>query len=510
MGRVGRGDKAECYPSTPMRPEHHPDLTEIARQAMRDRGLEPDFPPAALAEAEKLTPDLHEGDPAVRDLRDRPWSSIDNDDTRDLDQLEVAEALPGGAIRVLVAIADVEDLVHPGSAIDEHARKNTTSVYTAARTFAMLPERLSTGITSLNEDEDRLAIVIEMTVAPDGSIGSPDVYPARVRNRCQLAYNAVAAWLDGQGPMPPRMAQVPGIADQVKLQDEAAGRLRHLRHEQGALDLETRESRPVFTDGKVTDLQEERDNRAKNLIEDFMIAANGVTARFLTAHGLPSIRRVVRTPARWPRIVELAAPFGERLPAEPDSKALNEFLERRKQADPQGFPDLSLSVVKLLGPGEYVLDPPDGDPPGHFGLAVKDYTHATAPNRRYPDLITHRLVKAAFTRQPSPYSGSELEELARHCTLQEDAANKVERQVRKSAAALLFQRRVGDSFDAYVTGASDKGTWVRTSGHPVVEGRLDRGFQGLDVGDRVRVRLVSTDVERGFIDFVRDQHGQST
>jgi exoribonuclease-2 len=494
-----------------MRPDHHrPDLAEIARRAMRDRGLEPDFPSAALAEAERLAPDLHEGDPAVRDLRGLLWSSIDNDDTRDLDQLEVAEPLPGGAIRVLVAIADVEDLVRPGSAIDEHARKNTTSVYTAARTFAMLPERLSTGITSLNDGEDRLGIVIEMSVAPDGSIAGSDVYPARVRNRCKLAYDAVAAWLDGRGPAPRRMAEVAGIAEQVRLQDEAAGRLRRLRHERGALDLETRESRPVMADGKVVDLKEERDNRAKNLIEDFMIAANGVTAQFLTAHGLPSIRRVVRAPARWGRIVELAAQHGERLPAEPDPKALNDLLERRKKADPQGFPELSLTVVKLLGPGEYVLDPPDGDPPGHFGLAVKDYTHATAPNRRYPDLITHRLVKAAFRRRPSPYSDAELTELARHCTLQEDAANRVERQVRKSAAALLLQSRVGQLFDAQVTGASEKGTWVRTCAHPVIEGRLERGFEGLDVGDRVRVRLVSTDAERGFIDFVRDHHGQGT
>lgn len=493
--------------SAPMQAERHHDLVEIARQAMRDRGLEPDFPPAALAEAERLSPDLHEGDPSIRDLRDLLWSSIDNDDTRDLDQLEVAEALPGGAIKVQVAIADVEDLVHPGSAIDDHARKNTTSVYTGARTFAMLPERLSTGVTSLNDGEDRLAIVIEMTVAADGSIAGSDVYPARVRNRAQLAYDAVAAWLDGNGPMPPRMAAVAGVAEQVKLQDEAAGRLRRLRHEQGALDLETLETRPVVVDGKVTDLKEERDNRAKNLIEDFMIAANGVTARYLTAHGLPSIRRVVRTPVRWPRIVELASSFGEKLPADPDARALNEFLERRHQADPQSFPDLSLMVVKLLGPGEYVLDPPDGDPPGHFGLAVKDYTHATAPNRRYPDLITHRLVKAAFAGRPAPYSDAELEELAKHCTQQEDAANKVERQVRKSAAALMIESRIGSTFDAVVTGASDKGTWVRTSGHPFVEGRLDRGWQGLDVGDRVRVRLVSTDVERGFIDFVREHHG---
>jgi VacB/RNase II family 3'-5' exoribonuclease len=486
-----------------MRDQRHYDLAAIARRAMTDHGLEPDFPPAAMAEAAQMTPDLHAGDSTIRDLRDLLWSSIDNDDTRDLDQLEVAAALPGGAIQVRVAVADVEDLVHPGSAIDTHARKNTTSVYTGVRTFAMLPERLSTGVTSLNEGEDRLAMVIEMTVAADGSITASDVYRARVHNRAQLAYDAVAAWLEGTGPMPPRMAAVAGIADQVKLQDEAAGRLRRLRHEQGALDLETLESRAVVVDGQVTDLKEERDNRAKNLIEDFMIAANGVTARFLTAHGLPSIRRVVRTPARWPRIVELAASFRDSLPAEPDARALNEFLERRRQADPEGFADLSLAVVKLLGRGEYVLDPPDGDPPGHFGLAVKDYTHATAPNRRYPDLLTNRLVKAALAGGRPPYPDAELAALATHCTEQEDAANRVERQVHKSAAALMIQNRIGDTFDTVVTGASDKGTWVRTCQHPVIEGRLDRGFEGLDVGDRVRAKLVSTDVERGFIDFIR-------
>ena len=474
---------------------------------MRDRGLEPDFPPAAMAEAERLAPASPGGDPSIRDLRDLLWSSIDNDDSRDLDQIEVAEALPGEAVKVLVAIADVDALVKNGSAIDAHARTNTTSVYTAARIFAMLPERLSTGLTSLNDGEDRLAIVIEMTVAADGSIAGSDVYPAQVRNRAQLAYDAVAAWLEGEGPMPPRMAQVAGIDAQVKLQDQAAQRLRRLRHEQGALDLETLESRAVLVDGKVTDLKEERPNRAKQLIEDFMIAANGVTARFLDAHGLPSIRRVVRTPARWPRIVELAAGLGEKLPADPDSQALNEFLERRHKEAPDRFPDLSLAVVKLLGRGEYVLDPPGGDPPGHFGLAVKDYTHATAPNRRYPDLLTQRLVKAAFARRPAPYSDDELNQLALHCTAQEDAAEKVERQVRKSAAALLLETRVGQSFDTIVTGASDKGTWVRTTSHPFVEGRLERGFRGLDVGDRVRVRLVSTDVERGFIDFEREGHG---
>jgi exoribonuclease-2 len=402
----------------------------------------------------------------------------------------------------------VDALVDAGSAIDEHARTNTTSVYTAAGTFPMLPERLSTGLTSLNHGEDRLALVIEMIVAVDGSLAGSNLFRAWVRNHAKMAYNAVAAWLDGEGPMPPRMAEVPGIDDQVRLQDEAASRLRRHRQERGALELETSEARPVFEDGVVTGFREERKNRAKELIEDFMIAANGVTARFLDASGLPSLRRMVRSPKRWPRIVQLAAALGETLPEDPDPRPLNDFLTRRREEDPEGFPELSLAVVKLLGSGEYVVDPPGGDPPGHFGLAVGDYTHATAPNRRYPDLITHRLVKSVFTRRPAPYSMDELERLARHCTLQEDAASKVERQVRKSAAALLLEGRRGDRFDAVVTGASEKGTWVRAF-HPAVEGRLERGFEGLDVGDRVRVRLISTDVERGFIDFAREHHAES-
>lgn len=475
---------------------------------MQDRGLDPDFPPEAQAEAASLSSPARDALPGTRDLRQLLWSSIDNDDSRDLDQLEVAEARPGDALRIWVAIADVDALVRLGSAIDRHAEVNTTSVYTAAQIFPMLPEKLSTGLTSLNDGEDRLAIVIEMTVAADGTLAGSDVYPGWVHNRCKLAYDAVAAWLEGTGPMPPRMAAVPGVDEQVRLQDEAATRLRRQRHEHGALDLETVEARPVMADGVVTDLREDKPNRAKQLIEDFMVAANGVTARFLDQHGLPSLRRVVRTPKRWDRIVQLAAGLGGHLPADPDARALNAFLEQRHQQDPTGFPELSLSVIKLLGPGEYVVDPPGGDPPGHFGLAVKDYTHATAPNRRYPDLITQRLLKSAFSGRPAPYSMDELTDLAEHCTQQEDAAQKVERQVRKSAAALLLENRVGESFDGVVTGASDKGTWVRTF-HPLVEGRVERGFEGLDVGDRVRVRLLSTDVERGFIDFARERHGQA-
>jgi exoribonuclease-2 len=481
-------------------------LEAIARRAMLERGFEPDFSAAALAEVERLAAQSGTaGSPQagdLLDLRHLPWSSIDNDDSRDLDQLEAAESMGDGRIRVWVAVADVDSLVRKGSAVDAHAYANTTSIYTAARIFPMLPERLSTDLTSLNDGEDRLAVVIEMVVAADGSIASSDLYRARVRNRCKLAYNALAAWLEGTGPEPERLAEVPEIAPQVRLQDEAASRLRGRRYENGALDLETIEARPVFDGDSVSDLRDDPKNRAKELIEDFMIAANGATARFLEARHLPSLRRMVRTPKRWGRIVELAAEHGVRLPVEPNRVALADFLQERKAADPETFPEISVSVVKLLGSGEYVVDLPDTPAPGHFGLAVDDYTHATAPNRRFPDLVTHRLLKSALARRPAPYTVADLEAIARHCTLKEDDAVKVERQVRKSAAALLLQGRKGETFDAVVTGVSDKGTWVRIF-RPSVEGRLERGFEGLDVADRLRVRLIDTDVDRGFIDFAR-------
>ena len=475
---------------------------------MLDRGLEPDFPAAAAAQTQQLaaarnTRPADGGGPPPRDLRDRLWFSIDNDDTRDLDQLSVAAPGKDGAVRILVAIADVDGSVPIGSPIDDHARANTTSVYTAAQTFPMLPLELSTDLTSLVADDDRPAMVVDMEILADGEVGTADIYRALVRNKAKLAYHSVGAWLEGKGPLPDRAAAVAGIAEQIRQNDEAAQRLRQRRREHGALDLETLEARPVFTaDGTLTDLATDPKDRAKELIEDLMIAANGVTARFLAERRMPSLRRMVRQPERWPRLVELAERHGGRLPAEPDAVALSQFLEARRKADPERFPDLSLTVVKLLGPGEYVVDLPGQEPPGHFGLAVRDYTHSTAPNRRFPDLITQRLLKATLAGRPSPYAPAALGQLATHCTEQEDAANKVERQVRKSAAALLLEPRVGDWFDAIVTGASDKGTWVRTA-HPLVEGRLERGQQGLDVGDHVRVRLVHTDVERGFIDFVR-------
>ena len=467
---------------------------------MLERGLVPEFPPQALAELDGIHGPATGAEQSTRDLRNLLWCSIDNDDSRDLDQLTVAEAMPGGAAKVLVAIADVDALVKKGSALDDHARQNTTSVYTVAQIFPMLPEKLSTDLTSLNYESDRLAIVIEMVLAGDGSLRSSDLYRATVRNRAKLAYNSVAGWLEGKGPMPPGIGRVSGLDENLRLQDRVAQKLKALRHLNGALDLETIEARPVFDGDKLKDLEADKTNRAKDIIEDFMIAANGVTARYLAAKKFPSLRRVVRVPKRWDGIVELAAKRGSTLPKEPDAKALEQFLVSAKAADPLRFPDLSLSVIKLMGPGEYVVELPGGSVAGHFGLAVEDYAHSTAPNRRYPDVITQRLLKAAAAGHSVPYQNDELEALATQCTEKEDAAKKVERQVTKSAAAMLLESRIGEQFDAIVTGASDKGTWVRIL-HPPVEGRLASGFENMRVGDRLRVQLVSTDVERGFIDF---------
>ena len=478
------------------------DLRAIAQEAMRQRGLLPEFSAEAMAEAARLSGPGQDKDPTIRDLRELLWASIDNDDSKDLDQLSVAQPLAAGAVKILVAIADVDALVKKDSAIDGHAWTNTTSVYTAAEIFPMLPEKLSTDLTSLNEKEERLAVVIEMTVAADGSITGGDVYRALVFNRAKLAYNAVAAWLEGTGAAPTKLAAVPGLEEQLRVQDGAAQALRRVRHAQGALMLETAEARPVYDADVLVDMRPDPRNRAKELIEDFMVAANGVTAKYLESRGYASLRRVLRTPKRWERIVELAAALNERLPAKPSAQALGAFLETRRRVDPERFPDVSLAVVKLLGSGEYALELPGQEIEGHFGLAVRDYTHSTAPNRRFPDLIAQRLLKAAMAGRPSPYTNEELTTLAAHCTVQEDNADKVERQVRKSAAALLLSSRIGAKFDGIVTGASEKGTWVRVTG-PTAEGRVVRGFEGLDVGDRVRVELVHTDVARGFIDFAR-------
>ncbi|HET6349574.1 MAG TPA: RNB domain-containing ribonuclease [Candidatus Krumholzibacteria bacterium] len=482
--------------------QHRLILQRIAHQAMIERGLVPDFSAEALAQLAAIHQAATRNDEATRDLRSLLWCSIDNDTSRDLDQITVAESLPGGAVKVLVAIADVDSLVRTQSPLDEHARRNTTSVYTAAEIFPMLPEKLSTNLTSLNHDVDRLAIVMEMVLAADGSLTSSDVYRATVRNRAKLAYDSVAAWLDGAGPMPAAIGAVDGLEENLRLQDRTAQRMKALRHQHGALTLETIETHPVFDGDALRDLVVNASNRAKDIIEDFMVGANGVTARYLESRACSSIRRVVRVPRNWGRIVDLAAARGTTLPGEPDARALEQFLVAARAADPLRFPELSLSVIKLLGPGEYVVERPGGGVAGHFGLAVRDYAHSTAPNRRYPDLITQRLLKAAMGRDSHPYTDDELETLARHCTLAEDAAQKVERHVAKSAAAILLESRIREQFDGIVTGASAKGTWVRLL-HPVVEGRLESGAHGLEVGHRVRVQLVHTNVERGFIDFRR-------
>jgi len=485
------------------RPGHHrSDLREIARRVMLARGLLPAFEPAVMEQLSSIDGPAHEHDASIRDMASLSWASIDNDDSMDLDQLTVATVGAAGVVTACVAVADVDAVVRVGTPIDRHARHNTTSVYTGAEIFPMLPERLSTDLTSLNAGEDRLAVVVELHVASDGAVLGSDVYRARVRNHAKLAYDAVGAWLEGKGPIPPAMAAAPGVETQIRLQDRVAQVLRRRRHEQGALDLETIEPRPVFDGEAIAELRVDRPNRAKELIEDFMVAANGATARFLEHAGFPAIRRVVRSPERWLRLVALAAEYAFALPVEPDARALQEFLVTRRQADPLRFPDLSLVVVKLMGAGEYVVERPGRPSIGHFGLAVRDYTHSTAPNRRFPDLVTHRLLKAALAGRPSPYPPEELAALGAHCTAQEDAANRVERQVRKATAALLLEHRVGERFEGVVTGTSAKGTWVRVF-EPPVEGRMVEGFHGLEVADKVRVRLVGTDVERGFIDFAR-------
>ncbi len=484
-----------------MNRKHEEILDEIAHQSMIDAGLDPDFDKDVKKQLDGIRGPA-DPDPSLRDLRHLGWCSIDNDDSRDLDQLTWAEDDGKGNTKIFIAVADVDALVHKDTPIDRRAQHNTTSVYTAATVFPMLPEKLSTDLTSLNEGEDRVALVIELTVHDDGTSDDGDVYRAVVHNKAKLAYDSVAAWLDGKQEAPEKIAHVAGLAEALHLQDRTADKMREVRHEHGALDLETIEAKPVFADGKVVDLRQAERNNARLLIEDFMIAANGVTARFLVRHKFASIRRVVRSPERWDRIERIAADLGDRLPPDPDARALEEFLLRQRKLDPTRFPDLSLSIVKAMGAGEYVVEHPGEESIGHFGLAVKDYTHSTAPNRRYPDLITHRLVKAALAGKPSPYSDDELDGLAQHCTDQEDAANKVERHVRKVAAAIMLSNRVGEHFDGIVTGASAKGTWVRIF-HPPIEGKVVRGAEGLDIGDRTRVKLIGVDVERGFIDFAR-------
>jgi VacB/RNase II family 3'-5' exoribonuclease len=478
------------------------DLRASAHQEMLNRGFDPDWNPAIdqqvkTLEARQLTaPDAN-----VRDLRGLLWSSIDNDTSRDLDQIEVAERADSG-IRIRIGIADVDASVAIESPIDQHAQSETTTVYTAVRTFSMLPEELSTDLTSLAEKQDRIAVVIEMVVDAGGTIGSPSVYRALVSNKAQLTYNGVGPWLEGSGGAPQKISASADLEAQLRLQDEAARALRAQRNRLGALNFDRMEAEPVIVDGQIKGIESRKDNRASHLIEDFMIAANEVMAQTLTRAGVPAIRRVVKSPERWPRIVELAAEHGTKLPAQPDSSALAAFLRQQQQSDPVHYPDLSLAVIKLLGPGEYVLLRP-GDPPlGHFGLAAQDYTHSTAPNRRFADLVTQRLLLALASKTASPYSDEELAAIARNCTLKEDAARKVQRDMNKRMAAMALQNRIGQKFSAVVTGVTPKGVFVRVLGPPV-EGRLLRGEQGVDVGDRIPVTLLGANPRNGFIDFGR-------
>ncbi len=480
----------------------HFDLQAAARQLMLENGFEPDFPPAVqqqLAQIKSRPPQKPAGN--VRDLRNLLWSSIDNDTSRDLDQIEYAEKLPDGSTKVLVGIADVDSFVPKDSPIDAHAAKETCSIYAGVRIFPMLPEELSTGTTSLLEVDGKLSMVVEFVVDGNGCVTQEQLYPAIVTNKAQLAYNGVGAWLEDRGPAPAKVAASAELQAQLKLQDEVAQALKTERHNHGALDIETIEVNPVMLNDKIVDLQKQEKNRATELIEDFMIAANGVVARTLEQAGISSIRRVVKTPERWDRIVALAAEHGGKLPAEPDSKALNDFLQIRRAQDPDHFADVSLAVIKLMGSGEYVVERPGQPSPGHFGLAVQDYTHSTAPNRRFADMVTQRLIKSVIARQKSPYSDDELSAIATNCTMKEDAARKVERGMSKRIAAVSMSSRLGQVFDGIVTGAGPKGTFVRVL-NPHVEGMLMHG-QGVDVGDKLRVKLVGADPQRGFIDFVR-------
>jgi VacB/RNase II family 3'-5' exoribonuclease len=478
----------------------HPDLQGIAKQLMLQHGFEPDFPaevPLQLAVLKTRPPQIAPS-AEVRDLRGLLWSSIDNDTSRDLDQIEVAESLGNGDVKVMIGIADVDAFVPKQTAIDQHAARETTTVYTGVSTFPMLPVDLSTGATSLLPDQDRLCIVIEFVVDSAGVLGACSVYRAVVRNKAQLQYNSVGGWLDGNAAPPAKVAVSAELQAQLKLQDEVAQRLKNQRYQHGALNLQTDEVQPIFLNAQVVDVVRQQKNRATDLIEDFMIAANGVVARQLL--NVSSLRRIVRTPERWDRIVQLAAAHGEKLPAQPDSKALNDMLLRRKAADPDHFADVSLAVIKLIGPGEYVLERPGEVITGHFGLAVQDYTHSTAPNRRFVDIVTQRLLKAQIAGAANPYSDDELSAVATTCTQKEDAAKKVEREMAKHVAALAMQNRIGGVFDAIVTGANDHGTFVRIL-QPHVEGMLVQGRQGLDVGDKLRVKLVRADAQKGYIDF---------
>jgi VacB/RNase II family 3'-5' exoribonuclease len=468
---------------------------------MIHEGFQPDFPPPVINEVSSFHPATGL-DGAVLDLRALLWSSIDNTESRDLDQIEWAEQAPEGHIRVRVAVADVDAVVAANSATDAHARVNATSVYSGGPVFPMLPERLSTDLTSLGQDADRLAILMEYVVGPDGQVVCEDVCRALVRNRARLNYEEVGNWLESQAPAAAAPFKVAGLGEQLLLQHEASRRLKALRTQHGALVLGGEESEPIVVNNAVRGFAFTRDNPARELIESFMVAANVAMAEFLRARHCLCLRRIVRTPKRWDRIQALAAPLGTKLPDTPDARALSEFLAQRKLADPDHFPELSLAVLKSLGPGEYAVEHPGAEQQGHFALAVADYSHATAPNRRYADLTMQRLLKATLASSPAPFSESALSDLAAHCTEREAAARHVERFMKKVAAAAMLAPQVGRVFDAMVTGVSPKGTFARLLTVPA-EGRMMRGERGLDVGDKFRARLAGVDPAKGFIDLER-------
>jgi VacB/RNase II family 3'-5' exoribonuclease len=477
------------------------DLVASATAEMIREGFHPDFPngtEAQIAQIRKMASAA--SDKNERDLRALLWSSIDNDTSRDLDQVEVAERVDGG-IRIRVAIADVAGSVLKGTPIDRHAADQTQTVYTAVRNFSMLPTELSTDMTSLNEKEDRAAHVVEFVVDAQGTVRQTSIYRAVVKNEAQLAYSHVGPWLEGIGAADAKVAASEELQAQLQLQDEAAVALRAQRVRQGALEFSRAEADPVVVDGKVESIGTAFHNRASDLIEELMIASNETMAKTLRAAKRSCIRRVVRSPERWARIVELVGRHGTVLPAEPDSGALNAFLQGQRAADAVHYPDLSLAIIKLMGPGEYVLAKGDEEKPqGHFGLATQDYAHSTAPNRRFPDLVTQRVVKAMLAGEAAPYSDDELAAIAAHCNERESAARKVERAMLKRVAAVGLAGSIGKNFHGVITGANDKGTYVRVF-DPPVEGKVVRGAQGLDVGDTVDVTLLHTDPQHAFIDF---------
>jgi VacB/RNase II family 3'-5' exoribonuclease len=484
----------------PRHSSHNIDLRALANTVAAKNGFLTVWELDCLAQVKEIEKDLPARTQTGKAMGDLLWSSIDNNDSKDLDQIEYAEQLPGGDVRVLVGIADVDTFVPKGSPIDLHAAKNTTSVYTGIVIFPMLPDDLSSDLTSLRQDQDRAAIIMDMTVAKDGTIKSSEFYRASVCNKAKLAYAAVGRWFDGEAKQPSKDVAVDGLQEQLTLQRTESNRFHAVRARTGSLNLYTIEAQPVMADGKVVDIIVTDQNPARDLIENFMVAANSAMARFLDQHGSISIRRIVKSPKRWPRIVELAGQYGFKLPTEPDGRALNDFLAQRKLKDPEHFPDLSLSVVKLLGRGEYTVVKSGQSHDGHFGLGIQDYTHSTAPNRRYADLVTQRLVKAIIDGKPCPYTEAELDEIAKNCTQREDAANIVERFMRKAAAAVLLSNSIGETFDAIVTGVKEDGTYARML-KPPAEGRIVQNERGLDVGDKVRVRLLSVEPEKAFIDF---------